>query len=129
MPCCILAVCILQGAESGCIFALVASLIYFWSGSAPGIYCIPLLTGLAVFAAIFRQAYLRQGFATLMLCLSLSLAIYEMACFGTGLFLHLTTADRWSSFGISTLISLVAVPILYPFLNSIGKIGGETWKE
>ncbi len=129
VPVCILAICILQGAESGCIFALCASIFFYLSGSSPGVQCIPLLTTLAVFAATFRQAYLRQGFATLMLCLSLSLAIYEMACFGTGLFLHLTTPDRWSSFGISTLISLVAVPILYPFLNSIGKIGGETWKE
>ena len=48
VPCCILAVCILQGAESGCIFALVGSMLYYFSGSAPGAYCVVLLTALGV---------------------------------------------------------------------------------
>jgi uncharacterized protein (UPF0297 family) len=60
VPCCILAVCILQGAESGCMFALIGSMIYCFSGSAPGIFAIPLITVIAVLTAIFRQAYLRK---------------------------------------------------------------------
>ena len=36
VPCCILAVCIVQGAESGCVFALLSSMVYCFSGSAPG---------------------------------------------------------------------------------------------
>lgn len=129
VPCCILAVCILQGAESGCIFALVASLIYFWSGSAPGIYCIPLLTGLAVFAAIFRQAYLRKGFVTLVICSAVSLLLYELAIFGIGSFLGYTIPARFFAFPTSALLTLALVPVIYPILLSIGKIGGETWKE
>ena len=111
------------------IFALVASLIYFWSGSAPGIYCIPLLTGLAVFAAIFRQAYLRKGFVTLVICSAVSLLLYELAVFGIGSFLGYTIPARFFAFPTSALLTLALVPVIYPILLSIGKIGGETWKE
>ncbi|MBQ7345462.1 MAG: hypothetical protein IJW45_05310 [Oscillospiraceae bacterium] len=129
VPCCILTICILQGAESGCIFALSASVFFFLSGSSPGAQCIPLITALAVFAAMFRQAYLRQGFATLMLCLSLSLLVYELATFGIGAFLGYTLPARLGSFCISCLITLATVPLSYPILKAIGKIGGEIWKE
>ena len=129
VPCCILAVCILQGGESGCIFALVASLIYYFSGSAPGAPCIPIITFLAVFAAIFRQAYLRQGFITLLLLLAVCMIVYELAVFGIALFMKLTTVQRLTAHCVSAGITLASVPILYPILMSIGKIGGETWKE
>ncbi len=129
VPCCILAVCILQGGESGSIFALVASLVYYFSGSSPGVPCIPILTFLAVFAAIFRQAYLRQGFITLLLCLAVCLVVYELSVFGIALFMKLTIAQRLAERWISALLTLAAVPLLYPILMSIGKIGGETWKE
>lgn len=128
-PCFILAVCILQGAESGCIFALFGSLIYYFSGSAPGIWCIPVLTTFAVFAAIFRQAYLRKGMATLMICLTVSMVLYELANFGIGLFLNYTRSDRLAAFFMTALLSVVIMPLCYPILMSIGKIGGETWKE
>ncbi|MBQ9762615.1 MAG: hypothetical protein IJV82_06005 [Oscillospiraceae bacterium] len=129
VPCCILAVCILQGGESGSIFALVASLVYYFSGSAPGVPCIPILTFLAVFAAIFRQAYLRQGFITLLLLLGVCLVVYELAIFGIALFMKLTIPQRLTAHCVSAGITLVSVPLLYPILMSIGKIGGETWKE
>jgi hypothetical protein len=129
VPCFILAVCILQGAESGCIFALVGSLIYFFSGSSPGIWSIPTLTILAVFAAVFRQAYLQKGLSTLLLCLTVSMVLYELSNFGIGVFLNYTRADRLGAFLLTALLSVIAVPVCYPVLMSIGKIGGETWKE
>ena len=129
VPCCILAVCILQGAESGCVFALVASMIYCFSGSAPGIFAIPLITVIAVLTAIFRQAYLRKGFFTMLLCTAAALFLYEMATFFIGIFLGSTILSRLSAFAISTGLTLATVPILYPILLSIGKIGGEIWKE
>lgn len=129
VPCCILAVCILQGGETGSIFALIASLVYYFSGSAPGLGCIPLITTLGILAAIFRQAYLQQGFFTLLLCLAVTLMLYELATFGIGLFLGYTIASRLGAFCVMVPLTLLAVPILYPILMSIGKIGGETWKE
>ena len=129
VPCCILAVCILQGAESGCIFALLASMIYYFSGSAPGIFAIPMITGIAVFTAVFRQAYLRKGFSTMLICTSAALMLYEVGTFLIGLFLGSTISSRFPAFMITGLITLALVPVLYPILLSIGKIGGETWKE
>ena len=129
VPCCILAVCILQGAESGCVFALISSMIYCFSGSAPGIYTIPLITGIAVVTAIFRQAYLRKGFFTLMLCVAAALFAYETITFSIGLFLGQTLLVRYGAFVISTILTLLPVPALYPVLLYIGKIGGETWKD
>ena len=129
VPCCILAVCIMQGAESGCIFALIASLIYYFSGSAPGPYVIPLITAISIVAAIFRQGYLRKGFSALLLCAAVGLLLYERSIFGIGLFLGHTRLDRLVRFFLTALWTLATAPVLYPILLSIGKIGGETWKE
>lgn len=129
VPCCILAICVLQGTEASCGFALGASIVYQLSGSAPGAYCIPLLTALAIFAAIFRQSYLRKGFGALLVCVALALFLYELGLLGINVFLRLTTADRVNRFLVTALSTLVVVPVLYPVLLSIGKIGGETWKE
>jgi hypothetical protein len=129
VPAFILTVCILQGAESGSVFTLVASLIYYFSGSAPGIWCVPVLTTLAVVATIFRQAYLRKGLLTLLLCLTASMLLYELSNFGIGVFLNYTYPARLGAFLLTAVLTVVVVPIVYPILMSIGKIGGETWKE
>ena len=129
VPCFILAVCVLQGVESGCVFVLVASLIYYFSGSAPGIWCVPVLTALAVVATIFRQAYLRKGLLTLMLCVTVSMLLYELCNFGIGLFLHFTYPARLRAFILTAVLTIITLPLAYPILMSIGKIGGETWKE
>ena len=52
-----------------------------------------------------------------------------MCIFCIGLFLERTTADRFGIFVTTALISLAAVPVAYPILMSIGKLGGDTWKE
>lgn len=128
-PCLIMMVVIMQGAESGSIFALAASCIYYFSGSAPGAYVIPLITACAILVAIFRQGNLRQGFGAILLCSAAGMLMYEMSVFGIGLFLELTTADRLSAMALTALLSLAVVPVAYPILLAIGKIGGETWKE
>ena len=127
--CCILTVCVLQGAESGCIFTLIASTVFFYSDSAPGPYCIALLTVIAVFAALFRQGFLSQGFFTLLICVGSALIVYEMAVFVIGVFLEHTTWDRWLRFLLSAVYTLAALPIVYPMLVGIGKIGGQLWNE
>ena len=129
VPAFIFVICILQGGESSCIFALVSSIVYYYSGSSPGAFCIPLITGISVLAAIFRQGYLRKGFSAMMLCTTVSVVVYEAATFAIGMFLKYTYWSRIGGFGITILMTLVCVPLVYPILLSIGKIGGETWKE
>jgi hypothetical protein len=129
VPCIVLMVVVLQGAESGSIFALVMSVLYYFSGSSAGFYVIPLLTAVAVFVVIFRQAFLRQGLGAMLLCLAMGLALYELGLFAISLFLELTVASRVGAALMTALVSLLAVPVLYPVLLAIGKLGGETWKE
>ena len=43
VPCAIILICVLEGGESGAIFSLIASLLYVYSGTAPGPYCMVFL--------------------------------------------------------------------------------------
>lgn len=129
VPCLILMVAVLQGAENGSVFTLILSVLYYFSGSSPGFYVIPMLTVVTVFVVIFRQAFLRQGFFTLLLCAALGMVLYELGLFAVTLFLKLTVADRMGAALSTALISLAVVPLAYPALLAIGKLGGETWKE
>lgn len=129
VPCAILLICVLQGTESGCVFALVASMLFVFSGTAPGAYVIAFLVLLGTGAAAFRQAFLRKGFSAAMLCTSVVFLVYELAVFFVGLGMGLTTFDRIIRFLVTAGITFVTAPIIYPIVLSIGKIGGETWKE
>lgn len=129
VPCIIIMVAVLQGAESGSVFALVLSVLYFFSGSSAGFHVIPLLTAVAVFVVIFRQAFLQQGFFALLLCAAMGMTLYELGLFGVSLFLKLTVASRMGAAMMTAVLSLAAVPVLYPVLLAVGKLGGETWKE
>lgn len=129
VPVGIFLICILEGAESGSIFALVSSLLYLFSGTAAGPYSMVLITVLAVGVTIFRQAYLQKGLAAAILCAGVAMLAYELLQFVMGLFLGLTIPVRIVGFLITAGLSIIAIPILYPIALSIGTIGGETWKE
>lgn len=129
VPCLILMVCVLQGVESGSVFTLAAACVYYFSGSAPGPYVIPILVTVAVFLVIARQIFLQQGFITILLCAAVGMVVYEMCLFGIGLFLGRTVPQRAAVFLMTAALSLTAVPVAYPIMKAIGRIGGETWKE
>lgn len=129
VPCGIFLICILEGLETGSVFSLVAALCYLFSGSADGVYSIVFITGLSVGVTYFRQSYLQKGFSAAVLCVSVAMFVYEIAVFGIALFLRLTTFGRIGAFLLKALLSVLAVPVLYPVCLSIGKIGGESWKE
>ena len=129
VPVGIFLICILEGAESGSIFTLTASLLYLFSGTAAGPYSMVLITALAVGVTIFRQAYLQKGLAAAILCAGVAMFAYELLQFLMGLFLGLTIPGRLIGFVITAAVSVIAIPILYPIALSIGTIGGETWKE
>jgi hypothetical protein len=57
------------------------------------------------------------------------MVVYELSMYGLALFLGLTTAGRIGAFLLKAVLSLLAVPVLYPVCLSIGKIGGDSWKE
>lgn len=129
VPCAIFLICILEGAEGGCLFTLLAAWIYLYTGTPAGPYCIVFITMLGIGMSIFRQAYLQRGFGTALLCVSLCMVFYELAVFGIGIFLGQTYGYRILGFLITALSSVLVVPVLYPVLLRIQAIGGEIWRE
>lgn len=129
VPCGIFLICILEGTHTGSVFALAASLAYLFSGTAPGTYAMVFIVVLAVLVCIFRQAYLQKGFSAAMLCTAIAMLVYELAVFAIGLFLGLTIPSRITGFCMTAALSLIAAPVLYPIVLSIGSLGGESWKE
>ena len=129
VPCAIILICVLEGGESGAVFSLVASLLYLYSGTAPGPYCVVFLVVFGLGISIFRQAYLQSGFGAAALCVTAGMLAYEFGVFLIGLFLGYTMPERWLSFLITVAMTLLSVPLLYPVLLRTQAIGGQTWKE
>jgi cell shape-determining protein MreD len=88
-----------------------------------------LITILSVLAAALRQTYLHPGFFSALLCVTAAMALYEAGVFGFCLLLGHATFDRYISFCVPAVLSLAALPFVYPIAKAISAIGGETWKE
>ena len=125
----ILLLCIMLPTDTCAIFALISTILYYFSGMAAGPYSILFLTALGIFMNILRYSYLRKGFGSSLVCAGCALMLYELLLFITGLFLAHTTAGRFTAFCVTGGISVAIMPLLYPIFLSIGKIGGESWKE
>ena len=125
----ILLITVIEGVDVGSLFVLFSSTIYYFSGSAPGPYCIGLLCAVGIIATLLRQAYLRRTKASIVICAGIALAVYEVGLFIVGIGLKLTRWDRVFSFLITAGYSFGVMILLYPLINKIGLIGGTTWKE
>ena len=128
-PALIVLICVLEGSENGSLFALLASMVYVFSGTGQGHYCIAMLTLAAVLATAFRQSYLRRGAGSDLLCVGGAMVLYEMAVFTAGVLQGLTYRARWGVFLMTAIISTLAAGAVYALLKYIGTIGGNAWKE
>ena len=104
-------------------------MVYAFSGSAQGRYCIIYLTLAAVLAAAFRQSYLRRGAGSDLTCVGMAMLCYELAVFATGLFLELTYPARWFTAVMTAILSTLSAGALYKLVRQAGTIGGNVWKE
>ena len=129
VPCGILLGCILMGPETAGLFALISATLYHFSGTAPGVYVIALLTVLGILLCIFRRSYLKKGFFSTFLCAGFGVVVYKLVIFGIHLFLGATLGARFGVFCIGVLLTLASIFPLYPLFVSICNIGGESWKE
>ena len=129
VPCAIILICVILGTDSSCVFVLLSALAYQAAGTAPGYYVVPMITILAILLSMFRESFLRKSFSSVMLSAGTAVVLYEMLLFVAGLVLGNTRIDRWSVFLVTSILSLITLPILYPLVKTIAKIGGETWKE
>ena len=128
-PALIVLICVLEGSENGSLFALLASMVYVFSGTGQGHYCIAMLTLAAVLATAFRQSYLRRGAGSDLICVGGAMVLYEMAVFTAGVVQGLTYRARWGVFLMTAIISTLTAGAVYALLKYIGTIGGNAWKE
>ena len=127
IPCGIFLVVLLLDPEQGGFFALITATLYYFSGSSPGPYAIAALTILSLMINIIRHAFLQRTFSSVLICAGLGLLIYELMVFLIGFFLGFTTVARLQVFLVTAGISVVGIPLMYPIVLAISKIGGETW--
>jgi hypothetical protein len=62
-------------------------------------------------------------------CAAAALMIYELILFAVGLFLGYTTLQRLQVYLVTGGLSVAVMPLYYPIIKAISKIGGETWNE
>ena len=129
IPCAIILICVELGAERSCLFALIAAMLYKFSGTAPGYYVIGLIPVLGVMAAAVRQSVFRKTISSTMLCACIAVILYEMGIFAFGLVFQSTALFRVTRFLVTAGLSLLTFPILYPITIAIEKIGEKTWKS
>lgn len=127
--CIIFLIGLYEGTEKGSLFALIASITYLFSGSAPGPSCIGLITVLTVGINLVRQTLWQRSFGTTMLCTGTAVMLYEMGTFVVGLLSGLTILARAGVFCLTGLLTCVTMFPMYPLVRAISKIGGDTWKE
>lgn len=129
VPCAIILICVELGADRSALFALIAALLYQFSGTSPGYYVIGLIPVLGVLAAAVRQSVFRKAISSTMLCACTAVLLYELGVFGFGLLFQNTALFRILRFLITAGLSLLSYPILYPITVAIEKIGEKTWKS
>ena len=127
--CAILLITVIEGIETGSLFVLIASSLYYFSGSSPGPVTIALLSILGIGACMFRQMYWHRSRGSIVLSAGLALMLYEMGTYLSGVMQGLTRWDRASNFAVTGAISCLGLIPLYSLINKIGLIGGNTWKE
>lgn len=127
--CTILLITVIEGTEVGSLFVLIASTLYYFSGTAPGGYCIILMTALGTAATLFRQMYWHRSKGSIILCAAIAVIGYEMGLFVAGLLTSRTIVSRAPVFLLTALFCCLALIPLYSLIYKIGTIGGNTWKE
>ena len=127
--CAILLITVIEGIDVGSIFVLIASCLFYFSGSSPGPMSVGLMTFLGIGACLFRQMYWHRNKGSIVLSAGLALMLYELCNFIVGIATGLTRWDRLGIFLTTGLLSIAVMIPLYSLINRIGQIGGNTWKE
>lgn len=127
--CAILLITVIEGTDTGSLFVLIASTLYYFSGSAPGAYVIALMSFLGVAAVLLRQLYWHRSKGSIVLCTGIALMLYEIGLFVVGIAIGLTLPSRLIYFILTGVYSCLALIPLYSVIYKIGLIGGNTWKE
>lgn len=127
--CVILLIAMLEGTRVGSLFLLIASVLYYFTGSSPGAYCVALITFLGIIAVLLRQMYLHRSKGSMVVCTGIAVIAYEIGIFVSGILTGRTIWPRLPVFVFTGLYSALALIPLYTVLEKISVIGGNAWKE
>ena len=123
-------VCLLISVDSCAVFALSASVLYYFAGFSPGVHCIALLTAFGIFINILRHNYLKKNIFSVTLCAVLGLLAYELVCFLLAIFLEQTGIHRLGSMLMTCLLTGAVLPVLYPiFVSSLHRLEITTVRQ
>ena len=125
----ILLITVIEGVDVGSLYVLLASLFYYFSGTAPSPYCVILLSAIGIFTSLMRQAWLHRGKGSIVFAAGVGLMVYEFSLFVVGLGQGLTRFGRLPAFLLTGVYSWIVMIPMYDLINKIGLIGGSTWKE
>ncbi len=124
-------VCIIEGADSGSLFALLASLVWALSGGDLGFVSILVLTCGSMGVGLLMQKLLRrQLLSCILCCFALSLC-HESAIFLLRLFLRTVTPWQYLRLALpSILLGIPSCPVFYYLFRAIHRVEGESkWNE
>ena len=125
----LLLLAVIEGCETGSVIALVGSTIYHFTGTAPGAYCVGLITIFGMGAAFFRQKYLHRSAGSIIVCSGAAVIAYEMGVYAFGIFTGVTRWDRIGVFFLTGLLTCLTLIPIHALIYKIGQIGGNTWNE
>ena len=125
----ILLITVIEGVDVGSLFVLIASVLYYFSGTASTPYCVILLSGVGIGASLLRQAWLHRSKGSIVFAAGAALMVYELALFVLALAQGLTHFGRVFAFFLTALYSWAVMIPMYDLINKIGLKGGNTWKE
>lgn len=125
----LLLVCMLQGPVSGGLFSLVCGVFRTLSGAVLGPVSLVMVTGAGILLTILRKAYLWRELLPTLACCALGMLLNQLAVFGIGLFLGVTSSQYFGASMGGLAGELAAMLALYPLVRSLGQIGGNPWRE
>lgn len=127
VPCAIFVLCMLLGAERGCVFTLIAGALFEFSGMGPGFHTIAAIPIIGIGLSMLQQSLLRKNTGSDLLFIAIAIMIYELAIFAVSLAVGETALFRIISAVATGMMSVMCSFLLYPIFKAIEKIGGTTW--
>lgn len=124
-----LLIAVIEGCDVGSVFILIASCIFYFSGSAPGPYSVGMLSIFGLLATLARQQMWHRSPGSIVFCAGTATMAYEIGLYIAGMFLGLTRWYRFPRFFVTGVLTVAVMIPLYYLIDRIGQIGGRIWKE
>lgn len=126
IPCYILCVCVVEGADRGGVFALLAGTVWALCGADLGPVSIIVLTIWGLLTGILMERLFRNNIFTCLLCCFGGCLVNETVTFFLLLFLGRVTAFQYVRIALPAVaMSMVGCPIFYYLSRLITRIGGS----